>query len=188
MRHPTSRMLALAVSATLTAAGCSGINDPLNDPGLTPGRTESMRSPNEVGIPRTGRPSRTALAAAAPTQTAAIKRFAELYINWTAHTLAAHQRRLAAISIGEASSTEARAAAHTPADYELHRSHLANQGQIIAITPTLPPHPRNYVVVTHERTTGTDTYDQLAPTYHLTFAAVQRLPGGWTVSQWHPQT
>jgi hypothetical protein len=189
MTHTTTSAAALLTSATLAlaATGCSGISDPLNERSLSFRPSEATRSPNEVGIPRHARPSRTALAAAAPTPTAAIERFAALYINWSERTLAAHQRQLAAISIGEASSAEAQAAAHTPADYELHRSHLGNRGRVIAITSTLPRRPGAFVVVTHERTTGTSIYDQLAPTYHLTFATVQRLPGGWAVSQWRPQ-
>jgi hypothetical protein len=180
--HPPP-IIAAAFASAIALAGC-GIHDPLNDP-------------SAAGSPKSGPPGvvrhldpklrRSVLAAAAPTPTAALERFARLYINWNEHNLAAQQRTLAAISIGEASSTEAQAAAHTPADYELHNSHLANKGRIVAIAPSRPARPGSYMVVTRERTTGTGTYDQLAPAYHLTIATVRRIPGGWTVSQWHPQ-
>jgi hypothetical protein len=187
MRHPT-KPAALAALLTVAAAatGC-GINDPLNDTALTAPRQHSTRSPNEQGTPGRGRPSRSALKAAASTPTGAIRRFAELYINWNAETLVAHQRKLAAISIGEASSTQARAVARTRADYELRRSQIANEGRVVAIAPTVPPRPGIYMVVTRERTTGTSVYDQLEAAYHLTIATVEQIPGGWAVSQWRPQ-
>lgn len=185
MRHPATITAAgLLASVALALAGCSAIPDPLNEP--LP--VHADRTPNEVGAPRTGRPSRTALEAAASTPTEAIKQFGTLYINWTAHTLADHQRRLAAISTGEASSTETRAVAHTRADYELRRSRIANQGRIVAIAPTLPHRTGTYMVVTRERTTGIGLYNRLGPAYHLTIATVARIAGGWAVSQWHPQT
>lgn len=189
MRHPTTRPAAALLAAAalvLLASGC-GIRDPLNDPALAPLQSETTRSPNEVGVPRSTPPSRSALADASASPKAAIERFAQLYVNWSARTLAEHQRELAAVSVGEASSAEAAAAAHTPGDYELRRSHLANQGQLVAVSPTIPPRPGSYMVVTRERTTGTGLYDQLRASYHLTIATVQRIPGGWAVSQWHPQ-
>jgi hypothetical protein len=188
MRHPTSRTIAMVAGTTLAlaASGC-GISDPLNDPTLAPRHRLPARSPNEIGIPRAARPSARAVAAAAPSPTAAIAQFGRLYINWTADTLAARQRQLAAISIGEASSTERRAAAHTPSDYELRRSHVANHGSIIAIAPTRPARPGAYMVITRERTTGAGLYNHFAAAYHLTIATVQHIHGGWAVSQWQPQ-
>lgn len=176
-------IIAAALASAIALAGC-GIHDPLNDP--SPASSATGRAP---GVARhlNLKLRRSVLAAAAPTPTAALERFARLYIRWNEDNLAAHQRTLAAISIGEASSTQARAAAHTPADYELHRSHLANTGRIVVIAPSRPARPGRYVVVTRERTTGTGTYDQLASAYHLTLATVHRIPGGWAVSQWHPQ-
>jgi len=189
MRHPTRSRAALAALFAAAAAAFSGcgIKDPLNDPALAPLAAETT-APNEVGVPQNPRPSRSALAAAAPTPIAAIRRFAELYINWRAETLADHRRRLAALSIGDASSAEARAIAETGTDYELHRSHIANRGRIVAITPTIPYRSGVYLVITRERTTGTGIYDELEPAYHLTSATAVRIPGGWAVSQWHPQT
>jgi hypothetical protein len=176
-------IIAAALTSAIALTGC-GIHDPLNDP--SPASSAHSRPP---GVARhlNLKLRRSVLAAAAPTPTAALERFAHLYIRWNEHNLADNQRTLAAISIGEASSTQARAAAHTPADYELHRSHLANTGRIVAIAPSRPAQPGRYVVVTRERTTGRGTYDQIAPAYHLTLATVQHIPGGWAVSQWHPQ-
>jgi len=188
MRHPTvpAALAALLAAAALAVSAC-GINDPLNDPALAPPLAADT-VPNEVGAPVEARPSRSALASAAPSPTAAIRRFAELYINWNASTLVDHRRQLAAISIGEASSTETRAIAETRKDYELRRSRIANHGRIVAITPTLPPRPGVYLVITRERTTGAGIYAQLQPAYHLTIATVARIRGGWAVRQWHPQT
>jgi len=183
MRHPPTIVALLA--GLFTLAGC-GINDPLNNPAASNDRRRTP-SANEVVVPIKVRNSKSARAAAAATPVAAIERFARLYINWTHSTLADHQRQLAAISVGEASAMQARAAARTPADYELHRSRVANRGRIVALAPARPARTGTYVVVTRERTLGARTYEGLAPAYHVTIATVQRLGGGWAVSQWRPQ-
>lgn len=183
MRHqPTALAAALAVAL---ATGC-GLEDPLNQP-PPPRAQPPAASPNEVTVPTSTGPSRSALAAATPTQAQAIERFGRLYINWTSTTLVDRQRELAAISIGEASSMQRRAAARTPADHELRQSKIANTGRIVALAPIRPARAGVWIVVTHERTTGERTWDGLAPAYHVTIATVRQLKTGWVVSQWRPQ-
>ncbi len=184
MRHRPTALAALAVTLA-TTAGC-GLEDPLNQP-TPPHPQPPAASANEVTVPTRPGPSRSALATAAPTQAKAIERFGDLYVNWRHDTLVNRQRELAAISIGEASSMQRRAAASTPADYELRRAKVANEGRIVALAPLRPPRHGVWVVVTHERTTGERTYDGLAPAYHVTIATVRQLDTGWVVSQWRPQ-
>jgi hypothetical protein len=82
------------------------------------------------------------------------------------------------------------AAAQTAGDYELKRGGVANSGAVEAVAP-LPGHRDEYVVVTRERTTATNTtaYQGLRPAWHVAVAAVERLAsggGGWVVSRWQP--
>ena len=55
----------------------------------------------------------------------------------------------------------------------------------------LPGAHSQYVVVTLERTTATNTgaYDGLRPAWHVTVATVTQLtPGRWVVSGWQPDS
>ena len=101
-------------------------------------------------------PARQTADRAAPTAVQAIRNFATAYINWTAQTVAADMRSLATQSIGQARSAMALAAAETADDYELERGGIANQGTVEAVAP-LARHPDQYVVVTLESTTATNT-------------------------------
>jgi hypothetical protein len=184
MRPPNPAALAGAAALAAVCAGC-GIADPYQRPAPTPaaGTTTLL---NEVSTPPP-RAARTPVLAPAPTPAAAVEQFARLYINWDYRTLAGIQRRLSAMSVGEASATNARAAAHTPADYELRRGRVANRGHIAAIAPARPPHRWAYVVVTVERTTGSQGFAGLRPAYHVTLATAQPVEGGWAISRWEPQ-
>jgi hypothetical protein len=121
---------------------------------------------------------------------AAVRMFASAYINWTAETVAADMRALAARSVGQARSVLELAAAQTASDYELERGGIANSGTVEAVTP-LPGTREQYLVVTREQTTATNTtaYQGLRPAWHVALATVTRVGGsGWVVSAWQPES
>ena len=133
-------------------------------------------------------PQTAARASANPT--AAVRAFATDYINWTARSLAADMTALSHRSVGQARSATALAAAEAARDYELQRGGVANSGIVEALAP-LPRHAHQYVVVTRERTTATNTdaYQGLEPAWHVALATVTQLtPGNWVVSAWAPQS
>ncbi len=112
------------------------------------------------------------------------------YINWNARTVAGTMRILAADSIGQARAAMTLAAAETADDYELRRGGIANSGVVEAVAP-LSGHPDQYVVVTRESTTATNTtaYQGLRPAWHVALATAQELPGGrWVLSDWQPES
>jgi hypothetical protein len=126
---------------------------------------------------------------AAPTATQAIRAFAAAYINWNAQTVSADMRSLAARSVGQARAAMTLASAETADDYELRRGGIANAGTVEAISP-LRGHQNEYVVVTEESTTASNTtaYQGLGPAWHLALATVQMMPGGeWALSGWQPE-
>lgn len=134
-------------------------------------------------------PPAQSAAGAAPTPFQAVREFAGAYINWNAQSVAGDMRALAAQSIGQARSAMQLAAAQTAGDYELQSGGIANSGTVEAIAPLLG-HADQYVVVTREATTATDTtaYAGLLPAWHLAIATVARLPsGGWALSGWQPE-
>jgi hypothetical protein len=99
-------------------------------------------------------------------------------------------QELAAGSIGQARSAMALAAAQTANDYELRRGGIANAGTVEAVAP-LPGRRDEYVVVTREQTTATNTtaYQGLRPAWHVAVAGVARVAGaGWVVSRWQPES
>jgi len=123
------------------------------------------------------------------TALAAVREFATAYINWNAQTVAADLRSLAAQSVGQARSAMQLAAAQTAGDYELQRGGIANSGTVEAIAP-LTGHADQYVVVTREATTATNTtaYAGLLPAWHLAIATVVRMAsGGWALTGWQPE-
>lgn len=127
---------------------------------------------------------------AAATAVDAVRGFATAYINWTAATVSARMRALAALSVGQARAAMELAAAQTAGDYELKRGGIANRGMVEAVAP-LAGHPDEFAVVTRERTTATNTaaYAGLRPAWHVSLAtAVRVAPGQWTVSRWQPES
>jgi hypothetical protein len=81
------------------------------------------------------------------------------------------------------------AAAQTADDYELQRGGIANHGTVEAVAP-LPRKPDQFVVVTLESTSATNTtaYQGLRPAWHVALATVTELPGaGWVLSAWQPE-
>ncbi len=120
----------------------------------------------------------------------AVEVFADIYINWTAVTVATHLRLLAQASIGQARSAMTLAAAQTARDSDLQRGGIANSGVVEAIAPVTGEH-NVYAVVTRERTTATNTdaYRGLLPTWHVSLATVVEVDGGlWTLSGWQPES
>jgi hypothetical protein len=121
---------------------------------------------------------------------AAVQAFATTYINWNARTLVAQLRALAADSVGQARSAMALAASQTASDYELQRGGVQNSGTVEAVAP-LAGQPNQYVVVTREQTSATNTsaYEGLSPAWHLALATVAEVsPGRWALSAWQPES
>ncbi len=135
-------------------------------------------------------PRQTASGAAAGAATAAVRRFADLYINWNATTVTRQMEVLALASVGQARSAMALAAAQTQNDYELKHGGIANRGVVEAVAP-LPGRRNQFVVVTREQTTATNTsaYAGLRPAWHVAVAAVTEVTRGqWVVSRWQPES
>jgi hypothetical protein len=133
-------------------------------------------------------PAQTA-SGAADAPTTAVRRFATAYVNWTAQTVAHDMASLAARSVGQARSAMTLAAAQTADDYELTRGGIANHGTVEAVAP-LPGKPHQYVVVTLESTSATNTtaYLGLRPAWHVALATVaEQGPGQWVLSGWQPE-
>jgi hypothetical protein len=117
----------------------------------------------------------------------AITQFATLYMNWTWRTLAAHERKLAALSVGPARLSEQQAAAAAAGDSTIAQTRVYNSGQIISIARSLT-NPKQWVIITREQTGGNSQYDGLQASYHVTLAELAQLNNsGWTVSEWLPQ-
>lgn len=120
----------------------------------------------------------------------AVQVFTEVYINWTAATIATHLRLLAEASVGQARSVMTLAAAQAGRDSDLQRGGIANSGTVEAIAPVTGRHGV-YAVVTRERTTATNTTDYrgLSPAWHVTLATVVEVDGHlWTLSGWQPES
>jgi hypothetical protein len=119
----------------------------------------------------------------------AVRSFASAYINWTADTVTADMRGLAARSIGQARSALELAAAQTASDYELQQGGISNSGTVEAVAPVPSAHDQ-YVVVTREATTATNTtaYQGLRPAWHVAIATVSYVQGGWVLSGWQPES
>lgn len=206
MTTPAAQML-IATLTAVTLAGC-GITDPYHSrsaaaasssPTAPTTTSTSTRTPADAGDPaaeRGGRISsgaqaaqdRLAASAASATPRAAVQRYANLYVNWRADQLAARQRQLASISLGQARAQALQAAASTAKDPKLTNSHVANHGRLVSIAPGAGPANGQWVIVTTETTTGQGSYTGLPPTVHVTYATLKHRAGGWVISQWSPQS
>ncbi len=182
---PRCLPLALIV-ITLVFAGCGG------DPYVVVPRTTATVDGDPRQPPEERRGARPApdrdVVAAAPTPEAALERYAELSINWTAETLPARQRQLARRSIDGARQTALLAAARVERDDTLRRSNVSSTGSVVSIAPGAGAARGSWVIVTREETVGDDTYRGLPPTLHVTFAKLEQLDAGWVVSSWAPQS
>jgi hypothetical protein len=121
------------------------------------------------------------------TPATALASFAVRYVNWTYRTLSADQRTLAAMSVGPARQAERQAAARSLVDTTIARGHIYNSGHLVSVAPELSG-GRTWVIVTREQTGGESEYEGLRAAYHVTLAQVARVPGGYAVSQWLPQS
>jgi hypothetical protein len=202
MRHRHAPSILLAASAAVALAGC-GLSDPYTPkqpsssvPNSTStSTTQSTTTTNADPAPERGgtippgaraRQSQLATGAGQPTPQSALEHYARLYVNWSARTVAADQRELAAISIDQARAQAQQAAASYAHDQTLQQSGVANSGHLVAITSSITT-PGQWVLVTSEQTTGKGDYAGLPPTLHVTYAQVTRAPSGWVVSEWAPQ-
>jgi hypothetical protein len=197
--HKLTHTLTLTAAAA-AIAGC-GISNPYQHTAgstaststSTPTSTASSpaanpaQNPGEPPAPPPPAPASQAPASVRSTPAGAITQFATLYMNWTWRTLAANERKLAALSVGPARLSEQQAAAAAVGDSTIAQSRVVNSGQIISIAPSRT-NPTQWVVVTREQTGGNSQYDGLQASYHVTLAELAQLKnGGWTVSEWLPQ-
>jgi hypothetical protein len=190
--------LAAALAAGLLT-GC-GLANPYANPGAqTAIRTAITESPTtdhdprpERGgaIPKVAARHQAAVTAAAgqATQVAAVRRYARLYVNWDATDVATQQSELASISVEVARAQALQAAASYRHDSTLHKSQVANSGNVVAITRGEGTAANYWVVVTQETTTGKGDYQGLPAQLHITYAQLTRTATGWVISSWSPQT
>jgi hypothetical protein len=196
--------LTAAVAITSTLAGC-GLNDPYShhqqpvaatstlttSTSSSTTATDADPAPERGGtIPQAAQASQGTPAAAAGSSTprAALERYARLYVNWTASTVAGVQRDLAALSVGQAHAQALQAAASYGRDTTLQTSHVTNTGTVIAIDPGQGTASGLWVIVTSEQTTGAGNYAGLPPTVHVTYAQVSQTQHEFVVSRWSPQS
>lgn len=195
--------LAAVVSTSALLTGC-GISDPyqtIRTPtsltttttatATTPAADARDPAPERGGtIPTTALRPQQQVAADAGSLTArdAVVRYARAYINWTAHTLGADQRRLAAMSVGAARLAAEQQASSAAIERTVRAHHLANRGQLLSVEPGEGVERGRWVIVTRERTTGTGSYHALPYGLHITLATTTHTPQGWVISQWSPQT
>jgi hypothetical protein len=165
-------------TSTSTSTSTSAASSPASNPAQNPGEQPAPPPPT----PASQTPARVQ-----STPARAITQFATLYMNWTWRTLAAHERKLAALSVGPARLSEQQAAAAAAGHSTIAQTRVYNSGQIISITRSLT-NPKQWVIVTREQTGGNSQYDGLQASYHVTLAELAQLnDSGWTVSQWLPQ-
>jgi hypothetical protein len=196
--------LPAALAVALILAGC-GLTDPYTSQHATRTSTSTSTSttttsttatnadpaPERGGtIPTAAQAAENKLVAGAGTATsqAAVERYANLDINWTARTVADIQQRLAAMSVGQARAQALQAAASYRHDSTLQASQVTNTGTVVAIAPGQGPATGWWVIVTRETTTGKGDYAGLPPTDHVTDAQVQHTRYGWVISSWSPQS
>jgi hypothetical protein len=203
-RHHALVALAL-VAAGLGLSAC-GITDPYAaHPGPTPrpapsstqgsttttvAVTDADPAPEQGGtIPADACAPQCRLATSAAQETPqdAVARYARLYINWTANTVAQVQRHLASLSLDGARAQALQAAAHYQHDSTLTASHIANSGSVVSIAPGEGDAEGEWVVVTRERTTGSGDYAGLPASLHVIYARVVRQASGWVITGWAPQ-
>jgi hypothetical protein len=193
--HKLACTLAL-IAAGVAIAGC-GISNPYQHTAAATTSTSTStvgppagnpaQNPGEPPAPPPPAPTSQAPTSVRSTPAGTITQFATLYMNWTWRTLAAHDRELAALSVGPARLSEQQAAAAAVGDSTISQSRVYNIGQIISIAPSRT-NAKQWVLVTREQTGGNSQYDGLQASYHVTLAELAQLKsGGWTVSEWLPQ-
>jgi hypothetical protein len=193
-------MVLAALVAAGELAGCAGITNPYQtrravtrtavSSALSTPADVSDPAPERGGtVPPSARTGLSTLAAGAGASNpeAALARYAQLYVNWSAATAAASQRRLAAISLGQARAQALQAAADLARDPELTKSKVLNAGAVVGIADGQGAATGEWVIVTREQTSGQGDYAGLPPTLHVIYARVTATKHGFVVSQWQPQ-
>lgn len=181
--NPAATRPALALTVALLLAGC-GISDPYTRT-QRPERTATAaieRGEHDGPPPPPAPPPGRGAAAVTPQQ--ALARYGTVYVNWTAATLPADERRLAAMSTGQARAQALAESSAPPAT--LTRYWVANAGAVAAIAPGQGTERGKWAIVTDEQTGGEGPYQGLPATTHVTWATVTRSAGGWIVSGWYP--
>lgn len=202
MRRRPAALTIAAATVALAAAGCGITNPYANTTARTDTATSTAPSrpaltgtvadpaPERGGtIPTsvTRTQSRLVSGAGAPTPRAALQRYAQIYINWTAADLPARQRQLASMSLGSARAQALQAAASYRHDTTLISSHVTNTGTVVAITPGQGAATGQWVIVTSETTSGRGDYQGLPTQLHVTYAQLTHTPDGWLVTGWEPR-
>ena len=182
-----TRLVVLTLTVCAFAApGCADAGHAHTNTATWPSALAEAQASHEYPSPP-AKPQTTT--GGSPDAVQAIDAFATAYINWDAQTVAADMRTLAAGTIGQARAAMILAAAETAGDYELQRGGIANHGIVEAIAPR-PGRPREFIVVTLESTTATNTaaYEGLRPAWHVALATVVELRAGqWVLSDWQPE-
>ncbi len=176
------RRSAVLVAACVLVCGCGGATGPA---GGRRSRVAVAQSTHEYPSPK---PPPQIASSTSSDAVGAVRSFASAYINWTADTVTADMRGLAARSIGQARSALELAAAQTASDYQLQQGGISNSGTVEAVAP-MASAPDQYIVVTRESTTASNTtaYQGLRPAWHVAIATVSHVQGGWVVSGWQPE-
>lgn len=198
-----ARRTAVTLVALLAAgefAGCAGVTDPYqtSDTATRTTSTPTAATPTDTGDPNPERngtvraaeqaaAARLSATAGRTTPEAALDRYAELYVNWTAGGVATNQRQLAAISLGQARAQALQAATSLARDPELTKSAVSNTGTVVAIAPGQGAAAGLWVVVTREQTVGKGDYAGLPPTLHVIYAQLTRTANGLVVTRWQPE-
>lgn len=185
--RPVGRHAVLLACLLLLAGALAGCSNPDAPSAATSQPAGTPASPGEPSTPRPATPARQSPIDVQHTPQAALSRFAETYINWTYRTLAADQKHLAAISVGQARLSEQQAAASSKSDLPLQRGHVWNHGRVVSIARDRQ-RTGWWVVVTLERTGGSGEYAGLPAAFHVTLARLARLNHGYAVETWSPQT
>jgi len=175
----------LALLAALALGGCSNPDAP----GIRGGSDEEAASgsPGEPSAPPPPAPSEAGAANVQGTAVRALGAFASLYVNWSYQDLTSRQRTLAAMSLGSARDAELQAAASSSSDETLRAAQLRNSGTVMSVARD-QGEPGLWVIVTREQTGGSGGYEGLPPAYHVTLARLAKVPGGYAVSEWLPQS
>jgi hypothetical protein len=195
-------VVAIALVLAVAVAGC-GIKDPYAGRALTTTSTATSTSTSSTSNPQADDPAperdgtipsatratqdRLGAGAGARTPQAALSRYAQLEINWTAGDVGRVQRELAAISLGQARAQALQAAASDGRDSVLQHSKVANSGTVVTIAQGQGPASYRWVIVTSESTTGAGAYAGLPAALHVTYATLTRARSGWIVETWQPQ-
>ncbi len=180
-----TRLIALAIAAT-TLTGCTNPDAATTKARSGPTRA-SVQNAGEPPAPRATASGTQAPLAVQSTASRAAAAFATLYVNWTYRTLVAHQRTLAAMAVGAARLSERQAAASAQHDTTIARGHIYNRGQVVDVAPDAL-RAGWWAIVTREQTGGNSQYEGLPAAYHVTIAQLTRVPGGYAVEQWLPQS